>query len=79
MGVCLQGNFIEGGQTPPEIHGILQDMVNKRVVRILLECILVLFTFPKVFFYFPFWKKIKQVPLLLLLFNFPLEFQCDKV
>ena len=29
------------GQTPPEINGILRDTVNKRVVRILLECTLV--------------------------------------
>ena len=26
---------------PPKIHGILQDTVNKRAIRILLECILV--------------------------------------
>ena len=26
------------GQTPPEIYGILWDTVNKRAVRILLEC-----------------------------------------
>ena len=33
----------EDGQTPsPEIHGILRDTVNKRAVRIPLECILVL-------------------------------------
>ena len=50
--VCLQGVCIEGGlylgglppgglgRTPPP-HGILRDMINKRAVRILLECILV--------------------------------------
>ena len=38
-GVCIRGG---GGADPPaEIHGILQDTVNKRVVRILLECFLV--------------------------------------
>ena len=37
-GVCLQRGV---GQTPTEINGILRDTVNKRVVRILLECILV--------------------------------------
>ena len=33
------------GQTPPplEVHGILWNTVNKRVVRILLKCILVLY------------------------------------
>ena len=49
-GICLQGVFIQGGlrlgvgswADPPKIHGILLDTVNKRVVRILLECILVL-------------------------------------
>ena len=34
-GVCIGG----GGESS---SGILQDMVNKQVVRILLECILVL-------------------------------------
>ena len=29
-----------GHNPPPEIHGILRDAVNKWVVRILLECIL---------------------------------------
>ena len=36
-GVCLQ----EGWSDPLETHGILGDTVNKRAVRILLECILV--------------------------------------
>ena len=37
-----RGTFIGGGgQTPLEIHGIPWDTVNKRTVRILLECILV--------------------------------------
>ena len=38
------------GRTPPEIHWILHDMVNKRAVRILLECILV-----PLWFLFSFW------------------------
>ena len=44
-GVCIGGGG--GGQTlpspppPPKIHRILRDTVNQRVVRILLECILV--------------------------------------
>ena len=38
-GVCIQEGL--GRPPPPEIHGILQDTVNKRAVRILLECILV--------------------------------------
>ena len=39
QGVCIWG----GGWADPtsEIHGILWDMVNKRAVSILLECILV--------------------------------------
>ena len=44
---CLRGRVCiqECGQTPPpnEIHGILKDTVNKWAVRILLECILVLY------------------------------------
>ena len=31
-----------GTPPPPTIHGILRDTVNKRTVRILLECFLVL-------------------------------------
>ena len=47
-GVCLHGR-----QTPPpEIHGILQDTVNKRAVRILLECILAFN-----------WVKLKEIGL----------------
>ena len=45
-GVCIQGDLHPGwadSPPPPEIHGILQDTVNKRVVRILLECINVKF------------------------------------
>ena len=39
-GVCIQGGGLHpgDGQTP---HWILRDMVNERVVRILLECILI--------------------------------------
>ena len=37
--VCLRVGV--GRAPPPEIHGILRDTVNKRVVCILLECILV--------------------------------------
>ena len=37
--VCLQG---VGGLGRPPSHWILQDMVNERAVRILLECILVI-------------------------------------
>ena len=39
-----QGVYIGGGirQTPPKIHGILRDTVNKWEVLILLECIVVL-------------------------------------
>ena len=45
-GVCIQGArglHLGGGWADPtsEIHGILWDMVNKRAVSILLECILV--------------------------------------
>ena len=41
-GVCIQGGgvCIQGGWEDP--YGILRDTVNKRVVRILLDCILVL-------------------------------------
>ena len=39
-GVCIQRDL---HPDPPEIHGILQDTVNKHAVRILLECILVEF------------------------------------
>ena len=35
------GSTYRGCADPPDIHGILWDMVNKRAVRILLECILV--------------------------------------
>ena len=38
QGVCIRGD------RPSEIHGILRDTVNKRAVRILLECFLVYFT-----------------------------------
>ena len=54
QGVCIVGVWIQGDQTHksayrrgwadpplPKIHGILWDTVNKRAVRILLECILV--------------------------------------
>ena len=43
--VCLQGglHLVEGLGRPPEIHGLLWDTVNKWAVRILLECIPVLF------------------------------------
>ena len=45
VGICHQGGLHPGegvGQTPPhELHGILRDTVNKRAVRILLECFLV--------------------------------------
>ena len=53
-GVCISGDLHKGGlhmergvvQTPPpEIYGILRDMVNKQVVCILLECFLVLLQF----------------------------------
>ena len=41
-----EGSASEGGldrpPPPPEIHGILWDMVNERVACILLECILVI-------------------------------------
>ena len=44
--VCIQRDlYPQGvGQTSPlpKIHGILQDTANKRAVRILLECVLVL-------------------------------------
>ena len=44
-GVCIQGVYL-GGEgklgRPPEIHEILRDTVNRRAVRILLECFLVL-------------------------------------
>ena len=36
-GVCIQGGWAD----PPSPHWILWDMVNERVVSILLECILV--------------------------------------
>ena len=39
MGVLHQGRGL--GRPPYEIHGLLRDTVNKRSVRILLECILV--------------------------------------
>ena len=50
LGVGIQGVASSGGgmyagedwAVPPEIHGILRDMVNKRAVCILLECFLVL-------------------------------------
>ena len=38
-GVCIWGRGELG--RPPKIHGVLWDTINKRVVRILLECILV--------------------------------------
>ena len=43
QGVCIQGVCIQGGwaEPPSEIHGILWDTVNKRAVRILVECFLV--------------------------------------
>ena len=52
-GVCLriirgQGGYVQGGiQGYPEYmgHGILQDTVDMRAVRTLLECFLVLFIF----------------------------------
>ena len=37
-GVLHRGSWAD---PPPKIHGILRDTVNKRAVRILLECILV--------------------------------------
>ena len=43
-GVSASGGSASRGDVwgrPPEMHGILQDMVNKRAVCILLECILV--------------------------------------
>ena len=46
LGVCIRVGLHRGvglGRTPlPEIHGIPRDTVNKRPVRILLECFLVL-------------------------------------
>ena len=41
-GLHLGRSASRGVGRPPEVHGILQDTVNKRAVRILLECILVL-------------------------------------
>ena len=38
-GVCLSTGGVGGWADPP--HRILRDMINKRAVRILLECILV--------------------------------------
>ena len=42
-GVCIQGSLHPGGgwADPPELHEILRDTVNKRAVRIVLECFLV--------------------------------------
>ena len=44
--VCTRegGSASRGGQTP---HWILRDTVNERALRILLECILVFFTYSK--------------------------------
>ena len=44
VGICHQGGLHRGrglGRPPPQLHGILRDTVNKRAVRILLECFLV--------------------------------------
>ena len=38
MGVCIQGVCIGGGRADPRI---LWETVNERVVRILLECIII--------------------------------------
>ena len=42
-GVCIQRGLHPGGWADhsPEIHGLLQDTVNKRTICILLECFLV--------------------------------------
>ena len=37
------GSASGGGDLHAQIHGILQDTVNKRVVRILLECYVIYF------------------------------------
>ena len=67
-GVCLQEGSASGGSAPkgvgqtPSPIWILRDMVNKRVVRILLECILV----PKYFCTWMFFLSSKLEAL-----NFP--------
>ena len=38
-GVCIRG--VARPPAPPEIHGLVWDTVNKRMVRLLLECFLV--------------------------------------
>ena len=41
VGICIYGALHRGLGRPPKIYGILWATVNKRVVRIILECILV--------------------------------------
>ena len=46
--VCTrEGGLHPGVGKPPPPHWILRDTVNERAVRILLECILVFFTYSK--------------------------------
>ena len=41
VGIPTRGSASGGLGKPPKIHGLLWDMVNRRAVRILLECFLV--------------------------------------
>ena len=46
VGVCMAGGRVHGrGACMPCHYEILQDTVNERAVRILLECILVFYSF----------------------------------
>ena len=44
----MTGESTSNADPPPPIHGILRDTVTKRAVRILLECIIVLFLISKI-------------------------------
>ena len=57
-GLYPEGLHLGVWQTPPEIRGILRDMVKKRAVRILLECFLV--TFSILLTFCCFWKLLRN-------------------